>query len=230
VRFSPVLLFHICAGTLAVFAGTGAMSFRKGSHRHGVAGNVFVISMLSLGATGAYLGFTKHQTLNGAMGVLTCYLVATAWWTAKRSEEPRSIVDLGALMVPLAIGGALIAYGLKAAHADTGKMNGYPAGAYFMFGFIALLFAFGDIRMLVRGGVSGTRRIARHLTRMCFAFFIAAGSFFLGRREIFPEAVRRTNVLYLLSFLPLILMLFWLIRVRFTNKGRAAFREQSSPG
>ena len=195
-----------------------------------MAGDVFVISMLTLGMTGAYLGFTKHQTLNGAMGVLTCYLVATAWWTARHSDGKTSIVDFGALIVPLAIAASLIAYGLKAANTETGVIDGYPAGGYFMFGFIALLFSFGDVRLLLRGGVSGPRRIARHLTRMCFAFFIAAGSFFLGRQEIFPEAIRKTNILFLLSFLPLILMIFWLVRVRFTNKGRTAFREQSLPG
>ncbi len=34
--------------------------------------------------------------------------------------------------------------------------------------------------MLARGGVLGAKRIARHLWRMCFGLFIAAGSFFLG--------------------------------------------------
>jgi hypothetical protein len=34
--------------------------------------------------------------------------------------------------------------------------------------------------MLLRGGVVGTQRVARHLWRMCFGLFIAAGSFFLG--------------------------------------------------
>jgi hypothetical protein len=38
----------------------------------------------------------------------------------------------------------------------------------------------GDARMLARGGVLGAKRIARHLWRMCFGLFIAAGSFFLG--------------------------------------------------
>lgn len=79
MSFSPVLVFHICAGTLALLSGVAAMSFRKGSHQHRLTGNVFVISMLSLSASGAYLGFMKHQTLNGLQGVVTFYLVATAW-------------------------------------------------------------------------------------------------------------------------------------------------------
>ena len=40
--YSPVLIVHICAGTLGLLSGTAAMSFRKGSPRHVLAGKVFV--------------------------------------------------------------------------------------------------------------------------------------------------------------------------------------------
>jgi hypothetical protein len=216
MSFSPTLIFHISAGTLGMLSGTAAMSFRKGSHRHRVAGNVFVIAMLSLAVSGAYLGFTKHQILNGLMGILTFYLVATAWWTARRRGGETGIFDWAALIVPLAVGTTLYTYGL-AANSQTGSKGGYPAPAYFIFGSLALLFAAGDVRMLVRGGVSGTQRIARHLRRMCVALFIAAGSFFLGQQQVFPAALRKTNLLFIPAFLPLLLMIFWLFRVRFTN-------------
>jgi hypothetical protein len=41
--------------------------------------------------------------------------------------------------------------------------------------------AAGDVRMLVRGGVLGAKRIARYLWRMYFGLFIAAVSIFLAR-------------------------------------------------
>ena len=44
-------------------------------------------------------------------------------------------------------------------------------------GSVAVLAAAGDVRMLVRGGVFGAQRVARHLWRMCFGLFIATGSF-----------------------------------------------------
>jgi len=181
--------------------------------------------MLSLAASGAYLGFMKHQILNGLMGILTFYLVATAWWTARRRDGQTGIFDWGALVVPLAVGAALAIYGLEAANSQTGSKGGYPAVAYFTFASVALLFAAGDVRMLVRGGFSGTQRIARHLRRMCFALFIAAGSFFLGQQQVFPAALRKTNVLFIPALLPLILMIFWLFRVRFTN----AYKGESQP-
>jgi uncharacterized membrane protein len=215
--FSPVLVFHIFAGTLGLLSGTAAMSFRKGSRRHRVTGNVFVVSMLGLAASGAYLGFMKHQVLNGSMGVLTLYLVATAWWTARHRDGEVGIFDFGALMVPLAVGIGLASYGLEAANSQTGSKGGFPAQAYFIFGSVALLFAAGDVRMLMRGGVSGARRIARHLGRMCFALFISTGSLFLGQQQVSPASLRKTNVLLLLAILPLILLIFWRVRVSFTS-------------
>src|SRR5262245_18276309 len=61
MQFTPILVFLICVGAIGLLSGATAMSFRKGSRRHRMTGNVFVISMLSLGASGAYLGFMKHQ-------------------------------------------------------------------------------------------------------------------------------------------------------------------------
>jgi uncharacterized membrane protein len=46
----PLIVFHICSGTVALLSGAVAMSLRKGSQRHGLAGDVFVIAMLGLGA------------------------------------------------------------------------------------------------------------------------------------------------------------------------------------
>jgi hypothetical protein len=126
MSFSPVLVFHISAGTLSLLSGTAAMSFRKGSHRHRVTGNVFVIAMLCLSASGAYLGFMKHQTLNGLQGVLTFYLVATAWFTARRRDAEVGAFDWSALPVPLAVGAALVTYGLEAVNSPAGIKGGYP--------------------------------------------------------------------------------------------------------
>src|SRR5438132_7446969 len=178
MRFSPVLLFHICAGTLGFLSGAVAVSFRKGSRRHALAGNVFVISMVSLAASGVYLALMKSQPGNILGGTLTFYLVATAWMTAKRSDGETGLFDWGALLVALAVAAVNLTWGLEAARSQTGSKYGYPPWPYFFLGSVALLAATGDVRTLVRRGISGTQRIARHLWRMCFAFFIAASSIF----------------------------------------------------
>jgi len=200
-----------------MLSGFVAVFLRKGSRQHGLAGNVFVISMLCLSTTGVYLAIVKSQPGNIFGGVLTFYPVATAWTTARRGDTETGILDWGALLVSLAIGIVAVTCGIEAATSPTGLTYDYPPGPYFFLGSVALLAVVGDVRLLVRGGISDTQRIARHLWRMCFALFIAAASIFLARQEIFPALLRKTGVLMLLSFLPLILMIFWLLRVRFAN-------------
>jgi hypothetical protein len=200
-----------------MLSGFVAVFLRKGSRGHGIVGNVFVISMLCLSSTGVYLAILKSQPGNILGGTLTFYLVATAWLTAKRKGGEPGIFDWGALLIVLAVGATQMTYGLEAAISQTGLKYGYPPGPYFFMGSVAVLATVGDIRMLVRHGISGTQRIARHLWRMCFALFIAAGSIFLARQQLFPTFIRKTGMLVFLSFLPLILMIFWLIRVRFAK-------------
>jgi hypothetical protein len=107
----------------------------------------------------------------------------------------------------LTLFGFQLTYALEAAMSPTGHKYGYSPGPYIFLGSVALLATVGDIRMLVRGGISGTQRIARHLWRMCFAFFIATASIFLARQQIFPVVMRKTGALYFLSLLPLILII-----------------------
>jgi hypothetical protein len=212
-----MLLLHIVSGTLGMLSGFVAVFLRKGSREHGIAGNVFVVTMLSLGATGAYMAVLKSQPGNVLGGLLTFYLVATAWLTARRKDGRPGLIDWSLLALIFAVGSAELIWGTEAALSPTGLKYDYPPGPYFMFGLVAVLATVGDVRMLLRRGVTGTQRIARHLWRMCFALFIAAASIFLARQHLFPDFLRRTGALVFLSFLPLLLMIFWFIRVRFAN-------------
>jgi len=45
----------------------------------------------------------------------------------------------------------------------------------------------------------------------------AAASIFLARAHLFPAFMRKTGMLAVLSFLPLALLIFWMIRVRLVN-------------
>jgi hypothetical protein len=211
-----LLPLHVSAGIAGILSGTAAISFRKGSPRHALAGKIFVISMLTMAASAVYLAALKHQNNVGG-GVLTFYLVATAWVTAKRRDGETSIFDWVALLIPLwaGIGGWI--NGLEAVHSPTGSKYGVPAGVHFFLGSVMLLAAAGDVRMLLRGGVFGAQRIVRHLWRMCFGLFIATGSFFLGQgSKVFPAFILKTNILFIPAILPLILLIFWPFRVRFT--------------
>jgi uncharacterized membrane protein len=200
-----------------MLSGFVAVFLRKGSRQHGLAGNVFVISMLCLSATGVFLAVMKSQPGNVLGGSLTFYLVATAWMTARRRDAEPGKLDWAALLVVLGLAVVEVTWGLDAAMSPAGLKYDYPPGPYFFLGSVAVLATIGDVRMLVRHGIAGTQRIARHLWRMCFALFIAASSIFLARQHLFPAFMRKTGMLFFLSFLPLVLMIFWLVRVRFTN-------------
>src|SRR5437879_12718431 len=93
MSYSPALVVHICGGTLGLLSGTAAMCFRKGSPRHVLAGKVFVASMLTKGAFAAYLAIVRNQPNNIGGGILTVYLIGTAWLTARRRDGETSRLD-----------------------------------------------------------------------------------------------------------------------------------------
>jgi hypothetical protein len=49
---------------------------------------------------------------------------------------------------------------------------------------------------------------------MCVALFFASGSLFLGQQQVFPKALQGSPILVALAVAPLLLMVFWLLRVR----------------
>jgi hypothetical protein len=232
MSYSPLLLVHICAGTLGLVSGTAAVCFRKGSPRHALAGKIFVASMLTMAVAAVYLAVVRHQPNNIGGGILTFYLIGTAWLTARRKDRETSRLDWVWLLIPMVIGVLGWMNGLDAIRSGTGEKYGVPAGMHLFMGSVCLLAAAGDVRMLVGDGVFGAKRIARHLWRMCFGLFIAAGSFFLGPSNrplrllskvglgghlYLSPAFFSTGLYLVLTVLPLILLVFWIIRIRFKN-------------
>jgi uncharacterized membrane protein len=230
MHYSPILLVHIWGGTLALFSGVAAVVFRKGSRGHVLAGRVFVGSMLTMAAAATYLAIVKHQNGNINGGILTFYLIATAWLTARRRDGETSRWDWLAMLIPLTIGLLTWINGINVLRSGRTSQDGVPVGMMFFTGSVCLLAATGDVRMLLRGGVFGAKRLARHLWRMFYGLFIAAGAFFLGGAnrplrllssvgigQHLPRALFNLNLYLILTILPLLLLIFWMIRVRFTN-------------
>ena len=227
---SPILLVHILAGSVGMLSGTAAIVFRKGSPRHILAGKIFVAAMLTMAVGATYLAIVKHQSSNIGGGILTFYLIGTGWLTARRRDSETSRFDWLLLLIPLALGILTWMSGMKILRSGASSQDGVPVGMNFFMGSIMLLAAAGDVRMLLRGGLYGAKRIARHLWRMCFGLFIASGSFFLGPSnrplrllsrvglgQHLPAALFSTALYLILTLLPLVLLIFWLIRVRFAS-------------
>ena len=215
--YSPLLPVHITGGIVGMASGTVAMVFRKGGTRHALAGKVFVAAMLVMASAAVYLAAIKHQPNNIGGGIFTFYLILTAWLTARRADGETSKFDWLALLLPLVLGILTWLNGIRLVRSGTYFQNGVPVGMMFFMGTVMLLATAGDVRLLLRHGILGGKRIVRHLWRMCFGLFIATGSFFLGQQQVFPAWMRGSAFLAILGVLPLPLLIFWLFRFRFAN-------------
>ncbi|HUO17667.1 MAG TPA: hypothetical protein VMX38_21980 [Verrucomicrobiae bacterium] len=213
----PLLVIHIAGGTVGVISGYVAVFLLKGSQRHALAGRVFVASMLTMAACGTVLAVMKSEVGNILGGLLTFYMVFTAWLTGRHRDGKPSAWDYAALPIVLAVVIVEYTYGIEAVISPTGAKDGYAAPIYLVFGTLALLALIGDVRMFVRGGILGNQRLFRHLWRMCFGLFVGAASIFLARQQLFPVFMRKTGMLFILSFLPLVLIVFWRIRLHLTG-------------
>lgn len=204
---------HIVAGILVVFAGYLALFVRKGGRVHRRAGDVFVGAMLTTATFGIAIAIARNvaPVINVPAAAVTAYLVVTALTTVRPRSEAARRLDVGALLVAIAIaaGTFLIA---SAALLNRGAGTSMAVFPFVMFGVPALLGSIGDIRVIRFGPPTGRQRLARHLWRMCFALFIAAISFFVGQARVLPEAFRPFRALPVLVVL--FAMIYWMVRVR----------------
>jgi uncharacterized membrane protein len=212
-----LLPIHIAAGSVAIVAGFVAVFARKGARLHRGSGTSFVYAMVILSLTGAVIAALKGGRISAAQGVLTFYLVTTAMLTVRRRGQRSPLIDAGAMLLAVAVGLYESSLALEALTNGRGTIDGVPAAMIFLFVSVALLAALGDIRIMLGRTVEGAPRIARHLWRMCFALFIASGSFFLGQAKVFPAPMRIYPLLAIPALLPLVLMFYWLARVSLTQ-------------
>lgn len=222
---------HIAMGTLSLLAGAGAMMLRKGSRPHRLAGDAFVMAMLLMAGTGTIMSIAIDPVMGNVMGgMLTMYMVITAWTTAWREPKRIGAHEYLGMTLGMAIAIAGVVFGLVAASRTPQRLHGYPATFYYVFGGIALLGAALDARMIAVGGFSGSQRTARHLSRMCLAMYMATMSFFIGQARLMPSWIREVR----LNLIPVLLVIgalvYWLVtirllpvlrRKRLTDAGRA---------
>lgn len=207
------LAFHVGTGLIGFVSGFIAITVRKGGTWHRRSGTVFVYAMIAMGlmATGIAL-YEGAPTMVG--GVLTAYLVFTAYTAVKPLSGDTRRIDIGLMVLAFMLAAAQFAYAFVAFGRPGHQMGGVPAGMMFFMGTIVSLAAIGDARMIRVGRLQGTRRLARHLWRMCFGLFIASGSFLLGQMKFIPEPIRIVPLIFGLAVSPLVILLYWMWRVR----------------
>ena len=214
-----LIWIHIASGALAVLAGAWALVARKGGLQHRRGGQVFAGSMALSAATGATIGLlVPDQRITFYAGLLTLYLIASGVLAARRSAPGKRWPEAVLAVAGAAIAATLLAMAWFASASADGSYAGYPTVAYGFLGGIALLGSGFDVRRLVTRQRTPERRsrISQHLWRMSVAFFIAAGSAFTGPGAgAFPEWLRESGALSIPEPAILLVMLFWLVRLRF---------------
>ena len=212
-----LLPIHIAAGGLAIVLGALALSAKKGGTIHRRSGLLFVYAMLVMGITAAILGLRSGAIGNVFGGLMTAYFVVTALTTVRAASAWTRGVNVAGLTVAVGLAFLHIVAGLEAFNSPTGWRNGAPFQMLFFLAAIMTLAAIGDVRILRFGMPRGRPRLARHLWRMCFALFIAAGSFFSIRERvaaILPAPFTSGPMRALPILLIFGAMFYWLWKVR----------------
>lgn len=217
-----LLPIHIAAGALAILLGFTALFVRKGGTIHRKSGMLFVYAMLVMGITASVLEFLQGAGVdNLAAAILSIYFVGTALTTVRPPTRWTRAINVVALTVAVALVFVSIAGGVKNVSTPGLSPGGVPFRTIGVMSFVLAaaltLAAAGDVRVMISGMPRGGPRLARHLWRMCFALFIAAGSFFSIRERvarILPELftsgpMRALPILVLFGA-----MFYWLWRVR----------------
>lgn len=216
-----LLPIHIAAGGLAIVFGFMALFVKKGGTIHRRSGMLFVYSMLVMGMTASILEFLESAAVtNIVAALLSAYLAGTGLTTVRPASRWTRAINVAALTVAGGLMFGLVVGSIRAFNTP-GLSGGVPFRTIGVMSLIlatvVLLAAAGDLRIMRSGMPRGGPRLARHLWRMCFALFIAAGSFFSIRErvaKILPEPFTSGPMRALPILLLFGAMFYWLWRVR----------------
>src|SRR2546427_7410102 len=179
-----MLVCHFSAALIALMAGTVALSVTKGGRLHKRSGLVFTGAMIATGLLAAAISVYEGKSAAG--GAFAAYLVFTAATTVKPLPGAGRGLDVALMILAFTLAAVNYADGVVVWQQPGHRFAGVPAGMVLFIATICLLAALGDLRMIRTSGLRGTRRLTRHLWRMCFGLFIATGSFFLGQMQFVP--------------------------------------------
>lgn len=214
------LAIHIGSGGVAILSGAGALAARKGGRLHKRLGTVFFLAMMTMATAAALLAMVAverghlGQMGNAFGGVFAFYLVTTGWLTVRRKGGGVGRVEIGGCAGAVVIAAVALFWLLPMTLGPVGRAQGVPVAAPFILAGVAALLAFLDLKVVLKGGITGVPRTLRHLWRMCLGLFIATGSFFIGQQKAMPAFMQGSPILTLLGFAPLIAMVFWLFSAR----------------
>ena len=228
-----LLPIHVVAGGLAVVLGFTALFVKKGGMVHRRSGLLFVYAMLVMATSGSIVAFLKSPSdPNVIGGIAPLYFVVTALMTVRPVSSSTRRISVAALSVAVSLALFFTVLGVVALNSPGRGANGVPFVMIFLFAVLFTMAAIGDVRFMRNGMPRGGPRLARHLWRMCFALFIAAGSFFSIRErveKILPEPFTTGPMRALPILLLFGAMFYWLWRVRGRRRLPVHVRHELTP-
>ncbi|KAF7764449.1 hypothetical protein PCIT_b0453 [Pseudoalteromonas citrea] len=222
MTLSPFMLLHIITGSIAVIAGLLALILKKGQKYHRLSGKVFVISMAIMALSGAYIAYLKPMMITLIAGFYTLHLVLTAYMVVKTPVKTHTQFDNYTPLSSCSLFCLSVYFGLQALNHASETFQGFSHEPYFFFALLSAIALIGDIRLLICKGLTHGHRLARHIWRMCFALYLAIGSFFGQGAKVLPETLSQSVLIEAPEPLILLAMIFWLLKTAMKSRKLAS--------
>jgi len=179
---------HIAAGTLALLSGTISLIRRKGDRKHRFIGNIFLYSMLVVGASAFFMAVYKPNQFLFMVGIFSTYLVSTGARILylKRIPEGQkpSLIDWLLSVAMFSFGLAFIVSGARNILAGN-----YFGITYLVFGSIGLFLVSQDITLYFGKIKKKNYWLYMHITRMVAGNIAAFTAFLVVNNTVLPALV-----------------------------------------
>jgi hypothetical protein len=197
-----MLTLHIIAGSLVLLFGISALCFSKGQSKHRIAGNLFILSLLTMVVS------VPNLLEDPVMAILSAYYGTTAWAIVLRKEKSTGLFEIVSMISITIVSIILFNVVLTS--------TSLPPIYKIILSIWAVVTAFSailDLNMILRGGLSGKHRIARHAWRTCCAFLGVVMSFSVNTDKYWPDFINNNTLIYI----AICVLFFWVFRILATK-------------
>ncbi len=152
------------------------------------------------------------QLNSTAMAIFVFYLALTGWVAIRRGEGQVGLFEIGALVAPVGICLGALALAFQGAGSPDGAAGDAPYQVALLLAAFAALLAGLDVSVILRGGLSGRQRLARHFGRLCLAVLIAGASVGVGQAQDVPGSIGGSPFLLAPEIVVAVVTVIWLAR------------------
>src|SRR3954463_2099869 len=212
-----LLPVHIVAGGLAVVFGGIALAVSKGGSIHRTIGLFFVYAMVTMGTSASILSLRHGLNANLIAGLTSAYFSITALTAVRPVSDWSRRATRGAAALAFTLAAVEIVTSWILVTGPGSMAHRAPGFMGFFVAAVTLAAGWGDVRVIRFRPLRGAPRLKRHLWRMCFALFIASGSFFSIRARVarvLPELFLSGPMRALPVLLVFVAMFYWMWRLR----------------